>query len=218
LTPLSIHLGANIYKSFDNRWSLHRTPGMLHLGFSINGKQIGYAYIRKNGCSAFKKLLGFHPSTDVSKISELYPFVSKRKYDAIIFVWRDPIERLISLYKSKILENRGATDIINRYQLSMGTYPSSFEEFVKFAVRWVDPHCIPQYTHLKRLRYTHAIPLQHLHQAMSHLIGKEHSGAFANPTNASSTIDLDIPAVTRRLIYRNYKVDYRMIRKLIKTP
>jgi hypothetical protein len=197
---------------FDNRWTFQR--GSVHLGFELGGKRIGYAYIRKNGSSAFKRALGYPSGTDIRVIEPTHRWGSRQRYDATIFVWRDPEERLKSLYRNKILEREEAEDIIARYRTTMGEEPDGFESFVEFATTNADPHCVPQRDHLKPLVYTHAIPLSSLHESMVRLVGVDAARTFARPINASSETALDVSDRARALIRKHYARDYEMIAQI----
>ena len=194
---------------FDNRRALQR--GSLHLGFELGGKRIAYAYIRKNGSSAFKRALGYPTGTDIREIEPSHRWEPRRRYDATIFVWRDPEERLKSLYRNKILEREDAEDIIVRYRKRMGEEPGSFERFAEFATTNVDPHCVPQRDHLKAILYSHAIPLGRLHETMAGIVGIEAAQAFTRPVNASNEVAIDVSDRARALIRHHYASDYEMI-------
>lgn len=180
----------------------------------MGGKRIAYAYIRKNACSAFKVALGFSPSTQVKEIAPNYPFERWPWYHATIFVWRDPEERLVSLYRNKILDRQDAADLLPDYRSTMGEEPSTFEKFAEYASLGADPHCRPQYDHLKPLRYSHAIPLVHLHEAMVEIVGSEAARPFAQNTNASVPHEVEITDRARTLIREHYVRDYQMIERL----
>ena len=201
--------------SFDNRAAV--TEGCLHLGFRMGGKRIAYAYIRKNACSAFKLALGFSPSTQFDKIEPHFRWKWWHWYHATIFVWRDPEERLVSLYRNKILDRMDAGDILASYRSVMGDEPSSFEKFAEYASLGADPHCRPQYDHLKPLRYSHAIPLARLHEAMVEIVGSEAAKPFAQNTNASVPHEVEITDRARALIREHYVRDYEMIERLSRT-
>jgi hypothetical protein len=194
---------------FDNRSS--GASGRLHLSFSLGDKRIRYAYIRKNGCSAFKAALGFDPSTSISRIKWRHPCLPFRHYDATIFVWRDPEERLVSLYRDKIIASSNSDEIIVRYRKAMGEEPSTFEKFVRFATLDADPHCWSQASHLKPVRYTHAIPLTGLYRTMSDIVGEDASQPFREPVNASKHISVEVTEEARRMIRTHYAADYHLI-------
>ncbi len=136
---------------FDNRLTFG--TGRSHYALEIGGKRILYAYIRKNGCSAFKTAMGLASDVSIGAARRLRagPF---GRYDARIFVWRDPEERLVSLYRNKILDRKNAEDLIRRYREVMHEEPSSFERFALFATTGADPHLIAQRHHLRPIRCT----------------------------------------------------------------
>lgn len=197
--------------SYDNRFSLAR--GRLHLTLQIGGVRIGYAYIRKNGCSAFKRAIGYESSVSVEEIAGKHPF-GHGHHDATIFVWRDPVERLASLYKNKILDRRNAGDILGIYRECMGEEPSGFERFVEFACMEKDPHCWTQKSHLMRVRYTHAIPLNCLHEVMCSIVGGRAAEPFAVRENASGRHQFEMTDRAVQMIRRHYAEDYRMIGRI----
>lgn len=198
--------------SFDN--SAAGSHGRLHLSFRLGDKRILYAYIRKNGCSAFKTALGFDPSTSISIIKWKHRRLWFRDHDATIFVWRDPVERLVSLYRDKIMERRNADEIIDSYRRTMGEDPSSFEKFAQFSTLNADPHCWSQASHLKPIAYTHAIPLTRLYPAMAAIVGPDAAEPFRQRTNASHAIPVHVTDKARRTIRTHYDADYRLIRTL----
>src|SRR5690606_11001102 len=136
------------------------------------------------------------------------------RYDATIFVWRDPMERVVSLYKNKILDRDNAADLLSSYQVSMGEEPSSFEKFVEFVCLEKDPHCWTQRSHLARLCYTHAIPLSGLHRAMCDTVGVSAAEPFALKTNASRHHEVEVTARAAAMIRRHYASDYDLVRRI----
>lgn len=191
-----------------------RSRGRLHLSFNLGGKRIRYAYIRKNGSSSFKVALGFDPSTSVSIIRRKNWHRSFGHHDAKIFVWRDPEERLISLFRDKIVAKNNAVEIIDCYRKVMGEEPSTFEKFVRFSVLGADPHCWSQSSHLMPMRYTHAIPLDCLYQVMSEIVGSAAAAPFRERTNESRHISVNVTSESRRMIRSYYRADYMLINAL----
>lgn len=196
---------------FDNRLSFAR--GKRHLTFELAGKRIRYAYIRKNGCSAFKEAMGFGGGL-LADIPESYRARRLGRHDATIFVWRDPEERLVSLFRNKILDRNGADDLIRRYGTTMREAPGCFERFVEFAGQFADPHCLPQAAHLKPLRYTHAVPLASLHATMVGIVGEAAAAVFAAPVNRSRPTPVEVSPRARARIHEIYAADYALIGKL----
>lgn len=200
---------------FDNRGTGRR--GGLHLAFEAGGKRIVYAYIRKNACSAFKQMLCGDPDADVRTIAPHFPCAPGEPHDAALFVYRDPLERIVSLYRNKVLERRRADDILARYRERMGRAPGSLADFVRFAGLLADPHCHTQYSHLRAMRYSHAIPMHRLYPVMRSIVGEDAARHFAHPVNTSRPADLEISDEVRALVREHYAEDYRMIRE-IETP
>ncbi|MTH80114.1 sulfotransferase family 2 domain-containing protein [Paracoccus aestuariivivens] len=207
-TPVRTAFSARL----DNRAASR--PGDLHLTLTLGGKRIRYAYIRKNGCSSFKAALGYPPETRISVVAQRHRARWYHRFDATTFVWRDPEERLLSLYRNKIIEQRNSEDIWRRYRIAMGEEPSGFDRFVEFAMLFSDPHCRPQAHHLGRLAYSHAIPLHRLHDAMRDLVGDEAAQPFLRPVNSSTPSPVRISPRARQLIRWAYADDYRMISRL----
>lgn len=195
--------------SFDNRYSLSR--GRTHLSFQLGGKRIRYAYIRKNGCSAFKSAMGFDYRSKLSLIRRHHRVSPFAKYDATIFVWRDPEDRIISLYRNKIIDGVEGDELYIRFRAFAAPHELTFERFVAFCVMGGDPHCIPQSTHLKPLFYTHAIPLHRLHEAMVEIVGGEAAGPFEIAINSSKPTPVVVSDWARHTIRHHYACDYKLI-------
>lgn len=198
--------------AYDNRAA--RGTGQLHLMLRLGDVRICYAYIRKNGCSCFKAALGYPAATRISEIACRHRRRWFQGHDAAIFVWRDPLDRLLSLYRNKILDRIGADDILCRYRAAMGREPSDFESFVRFAMLGVDPHCLPQTAHLRPMLYTHAIPLAGLHRAMAAIVGTDAAAAFRQPVNSSAAHPVEVSDRALALVHAHYAADYRMIGRL----
>ena len=197
---------------FDNRLTFG--TGRSHYALEIGGKRILYAYIRKNGCSAFKTAMGLASDVSIGAARRLRagPF---GRYDARIFVWRDPEERLVSLYRNKILDRKNAEDLIRRYREVMHEEPSSFERFALFATTGADPHLIAQRHHLRPIRYTHAIELGALHATMCALVGPEAAAPFRVPVNPSRKAPVEVTPYARALLHRIYACDFQMIEAIL---
>ena len=198
--------------SLDNR--SEQCAGQLHLNLRLGGKRICYAYIRKNGCSSFKAALGYAPDTRISEIARRHRTQWYHRHDATIFVWRDPVERMVSLYRNKILDGHGAEDLVARYLAVMGEAPSTLTRFLEFASLGGDPHCLPQVDHLRPIVYTHAIPLYGLHDAMLHLVGSTAARAFRHRFNQSRPTPVEVTESDRKFVRQIYAVDYKMLDRI----
>ena len=205
--------GCEPIAALDNRGAVGR--GQAHLAFELGGKRIRYAYIRKNGCSAFKIAMGFPHDVRIGLIQPYHRCgLLRRRYDATIFVWRDPVERIVSLYRNKIIDDVNGEDIQRRLHTFAGGGRIDFDVFVDFCCRAGDPHCRPQAAHLKPIRYTHAIPLARLHEAMTDILGLEAAAPFAQRVNSSRQTQVTISDVSRERIRHHYAQDYRLIEQI----
>jgi hypothetical protein len=203
-------LGGMSFGMFNNRFALQR--GDYHFTLPIGGKRIGYAYIRKNGCTAFKRAVGIGSGAPIGELVVQFKWRPWLRHDATIFVWRDPVERLVSLYRNKFLDHQDNGAILQAYRAAMAEdHPSDFERFVEFAIMGADPHCLPQRKHLKPIRYTHAIELPRLYEEMVTIVGTKSAEPFRSRVNASSKIEVPVSERARRMIEGYYDCDYRMI-------
>ena len=163
---------------------------------SESGEKIIYAYIRKNACTAFRKFINrkTHPKYVMSKLmlinhfprdhirgnmryfarrmSDSQPYNKKR-----IFVYRDPIDRVISFYVNKLVEKKTAIDSINNYNKLMGKDAgdckiANLVEYIASDLALLDVHLIPQKSHLYRCSYQ-AIRIDELTSIMVDILGKE---------------------------------------------
>lgn len=182
--------------------------GRNHFGLQIGDQKIGYCYIRKNACSSFKRMfLERSPHRDQKQPAQRrIDFI--RTYhclgpqdctdcDRLIFVYRDPIERILSMFRNKFIAQSGANDISVSYARIAGEAPqdASFRSFMRrylgrgFAR--LDRHVLPQRMHLQRVLYTDAIPVQGLHAGMCQVIGQDLADRyFLRPVNRTSDVPL----------------------------
>ncbi|MXU64541.1 sulfotransferase family 2 domain-containing protein [Oceanomicrobium pacificus] len=190
----------------DNRWSLSR--GRLHLTFRLGDRTIAYAYIRKNGCSTFKQALGYTWDQRIDAVSEAYPY---GPHDIAIFVYRCPMDRLVSIWRNKILTDAPhAADLQADYRSTMGEAPTCFERFCDYAARGRDPHLWPQSAHLKRLRYR-PIALARLYEDMCDLVGRDAAAPFRHRANVSRKAPVQITERSRSLVRKIYAADYKLV-------
>ena len=96
-------------KSYDNRSCL--VPSKSY-AFELEflGKRISYTYIRKNACSAFKRLFAGETHHDFSSYSTALKAMINlhlendirriESSDFRVFVYRDPVERVLSACES----------------------------------------------------------------------------------------------------------------------
>lgn len=206
-----------IMTSFDNRTCLDKIglglgqrvadhamrKGELHLVCRVGDVKIGYCYIRKNACSSFKRLFldmgekayrkeEWPRKIDYMIANQMMRSANAPDCDRIIFVYRDPVERIISLFKNKFIQRKGHEDIFRNYRDLTGVAPeqATFRHFVldylRPNFRSLDLHLLPQSWHLKRHFYTDAIPMGNLHARMIEIVGREIADRyFSKPTNTT---------------------------------
>lgn len=198
-----------------------RGPGRPHFVFRANNKTIAYAYIRKNGCTAFKNLItscSEHPvfyDSNSNPLQFMLDYHEERSLTALekcdyrIFVYRDPYDRIASLFLNKIVERKNAEDLRQSIRSVSDKNPEkmSMYDFVFLYLRSgvdvekLDPHVWPQSTHLYPIKYTNAISIANLKEEMASIVGKDLSQRFfANKSNAASgnvmTNDTDLSKVS----------------------
>ena len=163
--------------------------GRLHRRFDAGGLSIGYAYIRKNACSSFKAAF---PQWDVVTRPPV------EETDAQVVVLRDPVERLVGLFRNKFIQRAGNADIFAAYRDTTGKDPdeASFADLVVYVRSGgVDPHVWTQRSHLYAIRYSHATLIQDLHSTMVELVGAEAAMPFSRRVNSTGHLaTYDTPA------------------------
>lgn len=177
--------------------------GRAHFWFELNGKKYGYCYIRKNACSAFKKLIC--ETSKVAKFSEhtgtelqfmeahhrIRTYEQLQSCDHLIFVYRAPYDRLVSAYVNKFVVQTGHNEIFRSYEQQTGKAPesASFRDFIigyckEF--REKDVHIFPQHLHLLPSRYDSVLSIETLYEDISDLMGAEVADRyFARKANRS---------------------------------
>lgn len=217
---------AHTIHSYDNRRnkSNKNKQEKLHLKFEINKYIYVYAYIRKNACTAFKNLIcnlseykkHGEGTSRINYLSKHHGIVSVKeieKSDFTLFVYRDPIERILSLYKNKFIVRSKNKDIFYNYQKVTGNNPeeSTFCNFVKSYLTkshsLIDLHCHSQASHLLPIFYTHAIPINKLSSCMQKIIGKHLSNRFfKDKINQTTTLNVDNFAynISSNALHKNY--------------
>jgi hypothetical protein len=95
------------------------------------GASFFYTYIRKNASTSFKKLFqvlypdlcpGAIPSIGCmmqhARVEGLVPEEVDQRFATKLFVYRDPVDRVFSAYKNKLIQQDGAEDC-KRYGLTL---------------------------------------------------------------------------------------------------
>lgn len=181
--------------------------------FEGNGVRFFYTYIRKNASTSFKKLFqelypgacpGEVPSIDCmmerARVTGLTVEEVDERFDIKLFVYRDPVERVFSVFKNKLIQKDGAEDFLRRLSgvVSRCVDSLTFDDFVNEYVsllktrRWkeVDGHLYPQIWHLLPISYNKVIPLESVHGEMSNILPQDLCDrVFFAPVNSTSNGD-----------------------------
>lgn len=206
--------------------------------FLFEGEEIAffYSYIRKNASTSFKKLFqalypdacpGDLPSircmAEHAQVKGLTPEEIDQRFATKLFVYRDPIDRVFSVYKNKLIQQDGAEDLLRRLEKVAGRDPAllTFDEFVHEYVvlleteRWeeVDGHLYPQVWHLLPITYNKVIRMDNVYQEMRELLPEELCDqVFKEPSNSTTKgsvplawADPDCPAIYFRKKYAQGK-------------
>lgn len=176
-----------------------------HYKITVGDTEIVYSYIRKNGCSSWKKLFaGLSPhSREAKGYANLISFMSKyhkiRKVKELygsknnIVIFRDPVERLYSGFINRfvmLLDQQSSLHDSVSSVLQKEVGEVTFEEFllkyIPGAGDDVDPHFWSQASHLADVEYQHKWLLSDLFQEAGKLFGKEVAESyFLNKQNAT---------------------------------
>ncbi|MFC6669102.1 sulfotransferase family 2 domain-containing protein [Marinobacterium aestuariivivens] len=178
--------------------------------FEEDGFSLFYTYIRKNASTSFKRLFqvlypevcpGELPSIGCmakhAQVKDLRPDEIDQRFNIKLFVYRDPIDRVFSVYKNKLIQQDGATDLFRGLRKVVQRHPGllTFDEFVNKYValleteRWheVDGHLYPQVWHLLPITYNRVIRLDAVYDEMCEILPVTLCDqVFRDPFNSTS--------------------------------
>ncbi len=186
----------------------HRRRLRAHFTADIAGTTITFCYVRKNACSAFKRLILDHAGYDgewrgsigyLVRNCSARSLAEARSAQWRIFVYRDPFERVASLFRNKLIMQDGAVDFLRSYSKVTGSDPAeaSFSSLVKdyLTGRRLDPHAHSQASHLLPISYNCVSTPETLFTDMRGIFGDELAHRyFARPSNPSSARLFDHPS------------------------
>ncbi|KJZ18500.1 sulfotransferase family 2 domain-containing protein [Loktanella sp. S4079] len=194
------------------KWDRLRGQGRNHFALRVNDRLLGYCYIRKNACSSFKRMFLDLSPAQADRRPDERPIDFMRRHhvmheadfdqcDHLIVVYRDPVERIMSMFRNKFIAVNGAEDIHRNFVALEGREPvnASFRYFVERYLqrdfKRLDRHVQPQSVHLRRAVYTDVIPVKGLYDHMINVVGPELAGQyFKRPVNRTSDVKLvDFP-------------------------
>lgn len=172
------------------------------------GKTICYAYIRKNACSVFKKLIvdevakcrDVHYETIVEAMYHFHVgnVDAARKAPKRIFVIRDPLERVVSGFLNQIVFKIDTPypEMFNVIKTDLGLDPAdlTFHTFVEqylcgLSLAQINAHFHPITVILGPIEYTHVLWDRYLYEDVALVLGKDTADAyFTKPLNSTSKI------------------------------
>ena len=148
-----------------------------------------------------------------------------RNSDIAVLVYRDPVERLVSLFANKFVERSDSADLAKKYEQTTG-HSASRATLEDFVFRYLsragrlrpDPHLRRRGDHLTGLLYC-AIPLRRVHEDMKILVGPALADEyFARPVNAASSPKVTPSDDAVRLIRKVYAADIELLKRIEESP
>lgn len=193
-----------------------------HFIIKINGVDYVYVYIRKNACSAWKRVFVAESEHKNEESKNLSPLEFMNKFhrastieqvmaiEKRIVILRDPIVRVYSAFINQVVMRLDRQyDLHHEIQTACGkpigkiTFNEFINEYIfKTKINEMDGHFKPQYLSLLNIEYSQIWELSKLHQEASDLIGKEFADKyFLNKVNSTSKI-LKIPMIQKERTIR----------------
>lgn len=208
-TPLFGRLG--VYTLHGRRRPLY-SGGGVHLHYALGEGTFTYLYIRKNGCSAFKKFFKSLITEHDNNERNLYRIQQKfgvwnetqvRSTTENIAVVRDPAERMCSLFRNKFIQYSFADDIHSNVEERCAiriedlTFSTFLDLYVANIASWqnqglkVDPHCFAQIDHFWPIKYSRIFLMDNLYYNMKDILGLRLADCFFRQrvNNSSSRLD-----------------------------
>jgi len=184
----------------------------IHFQIELNGRDYVYCYIKKNGCSSWKRLfMGESRYSDRLKefdkpISFMGNFHRVRRVVDIkpesrsVVVLRDPLERVFSAYMNRVVRLYGTrSDLIGDVENACGKSSGSltFKDFVLDYVCKkddfvIDDHFRSQSSHLIDIDYTHVWRLSDMYECSCNEFGVDIANRyFKKKVNSTSHMTVD---------------------------
>ena len=187
-----------------------------HFVITLGGVSFAYCYIRKNACSAWKRLLihespvPFQRSDWKSEIEFMLAHQGLRTIEEIdrcdhrVVVLRDPVDRFVSAFISLLVTRTPpATRRLKRVSekaFGRDVFDLSFDQLLESQLPrraprrgGLDKHFWPQVWHLAPTRYTDVLDIDRLAVDMRRLIGEELGARYfdkaVNTTSTAKTFD-----------------------------
>ena len=186
----------------------YRGQGRQHFAINVGDQRLGYCYIRKNACSSFKRMFLDLAPAKYERRADERPIDFMRRHhlmtesdlaqcDRLVLVYRDPVQRIMSMFRNKFIAVNGAVDIHRNFErleerrADEITFRYFVERYLQRDFHQVDRHVQPQSVHMRRAVYTDVIPVKKLHEGMTEVLGPEIADRyFQRPVNRTSDIEL----------------------------
>lgn len=163
-----------------------------HYEIKTGEKVILYAYIRKNASSLFKQVMLEVKSKGIKSEKSIYFQMHKKKYASKIFVYRDPIDRILSTFLNKFVNDTYSKDIKQNFFACSGKTSLNdvcFLDFVDYldnSFEKIDKHLHPQKSSLWGIKYDYPININSLNSAMTHILQKDSLNSHFQKKNNST--------------------------------
>jgi len=215
-----------------------RTEVPPHFVLTLGGVSFAYCYIRKNACSAWKRLLihespvPFQRSEWKSEIEFMAAHQGVRTIEEIdrcdhrVVVLRDPVDRFVSGFVSLLVTRTPpATRRLKRLSekaFGRDVFDLSFDQLLESQLPrrasrrgGLDKHFWPQVWHLAPTRYTDVLAIDRLAVDMRRLIGEELGARYfdkaVNPTSTAWTFDdPEAPSLPAKDLVERFRVTGRL--------
>ena len=183
--------------------------GGSHCQLTLASDSFVYPVIRKNACTTFSRLI--HATQTPGSDPTVRTFGQLRGADCRFFVFRNPVDRLLSTWHNNlVIDPDTSNSIAENFRDLSGCDPerATFEIFVDRYLgnhlrpvghRWpVDLHLVPQADHLWPINYEFVLSMESLFADASVLFGKAIAVRFfRTPHNRTWTRKYGEPMATR---------------------
>lgn len=172
----------------------------------------------------------FEAQGKIFQVHRFYPtkaFVlpNRNRYQHVLAFVRDPLERLVSVYRNRVLCRRLASEKAWERAVDAGLPPRpSFSQFVKYLedyrshIQEIDHHAAPQVDFLGRDpglfdRFYSAESLGDFEEFMGNLAGRDVS--LPHEQRSAKKTKVDINSRTRNLVHELYRADYHIFKDFL---
>jgi hypothetical protein len=209
-----------------------------HFVITLGGASFAYCYIRKNACSAFKRMLigespvPFQRSDWKSEIAFMLAHMGLRTNEEIdrcdhrVVVVRDPVDRFVSAFVSLLVTRTPPPTRrmkrVSEKAFGRNVFDLSFDQLLESQLPrrasrrgGLDKHFWPQVWHLAPTRYTDVLDIDRLAVDMRRLIGDDLGVRYfdkaVNTTSTAKTFDdPEAPSLPARDLIERFRMTGRL--------